>query len=298
MNLRSLLFIACSFSFALTVQAQNTEYFLSWDLVAVDGVEGMTTNRLYLNTVGPDDFLTAVVGLPDELAVISTTTTFYQNETGGVTPNSNIEVLFEMFEGLEYDSWVTIGIDQSPVGLDLEMEIATIPPSIEAWVLPFETGGDLVIDDGAWYILPGSTNGIAGDDLKVLIGQFTTDGTITGSLTFQVFADGSSSTLEEDLHTLTVPERGPDAVSVDNLTEDLGDWSLSVRADASGRCEMFGWPQGAWQAEAWGADGKLLDRSAGYSRGGQISLGSSVGVALVRVVSGGQVRVVRLLKGE
>ena len=57
-------------------------------------------------------------------------------------------------------------------------------------------GGNIAIDDpigGAWYALNGDANGIAGDDLRVLVGQFTTDGDLSGQLYCQVFIEGDGA---------------------------------------------------------------------------------------------------------
>ena len=67
-----------------------------------------------------------------------------------------------------------------------------------AWFTNFDPGGGLpggniAIDDGiggAWYALNGDANGVAGADLRVLAGQFTTTGDITGQVYVQVFIDG------------------------------------------------------------------------------------------------------------
>lgn len=284
-----------------SMEAQNESHFLSWDLIAVDGIEGMTTNRLYLNTTASDDFLTSVSGWAGFESMVQTTTSFYQNENGWVSPNSNVPELFDIFEGLEYDSWITIGIDVAPVGANLEMGIGTFPPSADVWVLPFEEGGDLLMDaDGAWYITLGSSNGISGDDLQILLGQFTTDGTITGSLNCQIFSNGiPADSLADDLYTLEIPERSADAVGVGEQLSaaSLHDWSLELRADFAGRCELFGWPSGPWLAEAWSADGRLISTRSGHGRGGQLALNEQSGVVLIRVVAGGQARVARLVKG-
>ena len=50
---------------------------------------------------------------------------------------------------------------------------------------------------GGWYILPSSTNGIAGDDQRVLLAQLTTDGEISGQLYIQVFPNGEQAQLIE-----------------------------------------------------------------------------------------------------
>ena len=54
----------------------------------------------------------------------------------------------------------------------------------------------IAIDDaigGAWYALNGDSNGVAGDDLRVLVGQFTTNGDLSGQLYCQVFIEGDGA---------------------------------------------------------------------------------------------------------
>ena len=51
----------------------------------------------------------------------------------------------------------------------------------------------LTINDdlgGVWYLLNGAANGVAGEDLKVLLGQFTTDGIMGGQMYVQFFENG------------------------------------------------------------------------------------------------------------
>ena len=67
----------------------------------------------------------------------------------------------------------------------------------QGWILGFEAGGDVVMDDpvgGAWFVTNVYTNGIAGDDLEVLLGQFTTAGDFSGTLNYQVFIHGDGDT--------------------------------------------------------------------------------------------------------
>ncbi|MEO0403723.1 MAG: hypothetical protein AAF193_02520, partial [Bacteroidota bacterium] len=61
------------------------------------------------------------------------------------------------------------------------------------WITAFLAGDDIVIDDaigGGWFALNGDINGIAGDDLRVLVGQFTTEGVLSGELYVQIFPNG------------------------------------------------------------------------------------------------------------
>ena len=72
------------------------------------------------------------------------------------------------------------------------------------WVAQFESGNAVVMDDavgGSWFILNGGANGVAGDDLRVLVAQLTTAGTLNGQLNVQVFEGGNND--NASLHTFT-----------------------------------------------------------------------------------------------
>ena len=168
----------------------------------------MTTARLYAKLVNPTDYLTSVSGWDDMVGWIETTTSFYQDSDGWVTPNNNNPLLFDLLPTLQYDTWVTIGIESAPEGAVGEIPVGVFPPENGFWVEEFEQGGDLVMDiDGAWFVTMGSSNGMAGEDLRVLVGQFTTDGVISGVLNLQVFSEGvASSDFMEDVFAITIPE--------------------------------------------------------------------------------------------
>ena len=192
----------------LIAQQTMAPYTFEWEVVAVDSIPGMTTARLYAVLNHPEDYLTSVSGWDDMVGYIETTTSFYQDEDGWVTPNNNNPLLFDILSTLRYDSWVTIGVDSAPVGADGEIPVGVFPPETSFWVDEFEAGGNLVMDiDGAWFVTMGSSNGTAGEDLRVLVGQFTTDGVISGMLNLQVFPEGVAS-LEfmDDVYSVLIPE--------------------------------------------------------------------------------------------
>jgi len=160
--------------------------------VHTDGpLQGMTTYRVYVLTDTPEDRVSAVFG--DDLfpLTISTTTSFYQDPLGAATPNGINPILFSAFPDLVYDSWVTVGIEQVPlVG---EGNVSTVQDGVQPWVTDFENGQNIEINTsvgGAWYVTSDISNGLAGDDLKVLIGQFTTDGELSGTINVAVFPEG------------------------------------------------------------------------------------------------------------
>jgi hypothetical protein len=64
---------------------------------------------------------------------------------------------------------------------------------IDPWISNFEETGTLAIQDsvgGLWFVLNNPSNAVAGPDLRVLLAQITTNGTLTGSLLIQFFQQG------------------------------------------------------------------------------------------------------------
>jgi len=153
---------------------------------------GMTTYRLYATFTNEDDFLSAVYAVPGEPLEIRTSTSFYQSSFAGNLGENVNTALFAAFPATEYDSFVTIGRAN---GDDPGSSISTIEAQTEPWLQPFVDGGDIVIDGlfgGSWFhtFSEAAVNGYAGTELKVLIGQFTTDGLLQGVINCQVFVNG------------------------------------------------------------------------------------------------------------
>ena len=201
-------------------------YGLEQEIVSFDGIAGMTTYRFYITTPNADDVVSAVSGDSDLPTLLNTTTSFYQDELGGLFPNGINPLLFSSFPSLEFDSWVTIGIDQAPDAAAGEANIALA--EAESWSAEFENGQNLAINGffgGAWYVTSDNSNGIAGDDHKVLLAQLTTDGELSGQFVVQVFPHGVGDGLG-DMVTLTF---GP-------YTDTEGPTFTSVPADVTVSC--------------------------------------------------------------
>ena len=189
----------------------NGEFFLSVEVVAdnigpVTSITGETTDltgykayRLFLNTEGSTDKLSAVYGDSDRPLTISSSSDFFQQEPygGSVPTTSYYPLLFNDFPDLAYDSWVTIGIDQQPQSG--ESEVSYIEDDDLPLSISFETDGGAIemntTTGGAWYITDAElySNGDAGADQKVLLAQLTTQGSISGQLALQVFRDGEAN---------------------------------------------------------------------------------------------------------
>ncbi len=195
-----------------SVVSSNPDYGVEVELHAVGGITGLRTYRLYITMANPTDVLSAVSGYSEYPLNISTTTDFYQylGPGGGATPATwlpDYGLLPDFADGV-YDSFVTIGIDQmASAGAGEANASLAITPG-EAWDQEFEAGNDISISSssgGAWFLSPGATNGIAGVDNRVLIGQFTTDGYLSGDLYVQVFPDGDQGLAEEIYMSWTSP---------------------------------------------------------------------------------------------
>ena len=151
---------------------------------------GMTTYRVYGLMTSESDFLGAAFGNVMEPCSLTSTTSFFQHSAGGSFGTDISAFFIGILPDLNYDSWVTIGLETSPQSGNGD-GISTIGMGGELSI--FESGEDLIVESeigGSWFVLPGSTNGIAGEDLRVLLAQVTTDGLIEGLFNLQVFIGG------------------------------------------------------------------------------------------------------------
>ena len=147
--------------------------------VNVDNGDGTWTAQIYANFSAATDELDAVFGDAQNALSISTSGSFYQNALGGATSTSINPALIPLFPSLALDSWVTIGLsDQTDnallnIGIDFS---------------GFEAGGSISTDNGSWFATPDDPQVLAGDDLRVLVGQFTMmgmDDNVSGVLNLQ-----------------------------------------------------------------------------------------------------------------
>ena len=150
---------------------------------------GMTTYRVYANTTNANDFVSAVFGDSQNPLTIASTGAIHQDPLGSNfahTVNANI---FGFLPALQYDSWVSIGI--SPTAGVTPSTLNSV--GLDAPLGTFAAGDDLVVNSsngGSWFLLYPNLEGYAGADLKVLLAQITTNGTVYGFMNLQVFVNG------------------------------------------------------------------------------------------------------------
>ncbi|MDC0600292.1 hypothetical protein OAO65_03180, partial [Flavobacteriales bacterium] len=242
---------------------------------------GMRTFRVYAVAENPSAIVSAVSGSSvDGPLVCSAPEGYYQHPLGSLTGGGILSPLFAAgFPALQYDSWVTIGIDQESSALgDNFSSISTIAAPGEDWISTFEPGLGAPGSSfeatnsvgGGWFCIPTSDNCIPDSTGAVLLGQFTSGGDVSGSLTVQFqplgagqgdlnlnIAFGSSGL---GIPTWTQPEDCPCASDTDSdgicapfdACSDLSACNYSdplnppcAYLDACGTCGGLGIPSGA-----------------------------------------------------
>ena len=186
-------------------------YSLTVEEHAVNGIPGHTTYRLYVNMEHPNDYLNSIYGESpagtSEPFVLTSTSTpnWYQNDSAG--SNLGWEILpisLNFIPELAYDSWFTIGLEFGPWN-----DFYTVAGSIGDGFWPaFNAGEDInIVSESGFSIYnspscnlpPGEAAGscspnhpaVAGEDGRVLIGQITTTGTLSGEFSVSILQNGN-----------------------------------------------------------------------------------------------------------
>ena len=173
---------------------------LEYEVVAEEGVEGMTTYRVYATFASDAIEVTAMYGTEASPWEVVPSTSFYQDELGGPTTASVNPVYFGLFPSLEFDSWVTLGA--APGDDDASGSVG-----MEAFFPSFEAGGALDVNTflgGSLYLIPGASTQAIPVDGRVLITQITTDGSTDMLVNLQI-RDPQDNSVEIAGMPLTFP---------------------------------------------------------------------------------------------
>ena len=172
---------------------------------------GTHTFRVYAQFSNPNDQLISVFGTAQNPLSVSSSTSFYQDANGGPTAAGSNPLLYPGFPNLEWDSYVTIGADDNSIngfqtaGLDFST---------------FENGSALTSNPtagGSWFVFPDQEpTAFPNTDGRVLIGQFTTDGTVTLNCNIQYRAADGTNPQAIGL-TLVFPNNCPEDINGDGL---------------------------------------------------------------------------------
>jgi hypothetical protein len=145
------------------------------DVEEVDngGAVSGKTFRIYAVMQSEGDVIDAVFGEEGKPLTISSTAPFYQHPKGSGLASEVQRFDIQNDAALAYDSWVTIGLE------DNYMNSLT---GFLIYLTEFEAGNALTTSNGAWFVTPDKRQALAPEDKRILLGQFTTSGVVTGVL--------------------------------------------------------------------------------------------------------------------
>jgi hypothetical protein len=132
------------------------------------------TYRVYIQLAGDSDQVHMVYGDEKHILEISSTQPFYQSESAGAFSTDVNRKRASEDPLVRYDSWLTIGAEDNYGNGTTNFLLLTEE---------FEKhGGPIRTSDGAWFCLPGKPQTYGGPERRVLIGQFTTTGALSGRI--------------------------------------------------------------------------------------------------------------------
>ncbi|MGB0179487.1 MAG: hypothetical protein ACPF8U_05460 [Flavobacteriales bacterium] len=208
---------------SLSMNAQDPWLGLVAETEHTEGdLAGMTTYRLYVYTQNADDFVVSCSG-DDENPLYLTSTSepaWFQHELATTALATDVNpAFFASFPEFAYDSWLTIGAEDNTASADV---IDLADPDYDAFAI-FEAGQNVAVETtvgNAWFVLPIPTNveAIAGEDLRVLVAQFTTSGDISGQIQVQIFYNGNNQDEFREVLPILTACNDPEALNYEPLS--------------------------------------------------------------------------------
>lgn len=249
---RLLLFAGCLMAFA-GAQAQFTGFSVelvqehTGDIAVLDG---HSTYRVYADFTNATDRVSALFGDAATPLTLTSETGFYQSSAGGDFGTAINEGVFGFIPELEFDSWLTIGAENSA-----QAESGISQVGMTAALAEFNAGGNLNLNTpngGSWFVTFGNSNAIAGEDLQVLVAQLTVQTAFSGSFNIQVFNEGVQA--NEEIIEASCFSTDPSAVFgctdpeatnyVDGATDQCGactyPCTLTISVNANDGTSCFG----------------------------------------------------------
>jgi hypothetical protein len=211
-----------------------------WTVIGVDLLtSGEPSYSVDVYVEVPGDWrVDAVAGNSQQQKTVASTTTFYQDVYGGPTSQSVNPDFYPLAPDLQWDSRVTIGCVDSSGNPFAENALNNI--GID-WT-DFESGGDLSVGDGTWFVLPSDqqgesrpfTDSMCGERNGVLIARLTTmeyDSEILFEALFQ--GRDENNVTWQDTAAVTITYQG-ELDCNGNGTPDACDIASGDSADSNG----------------------------------------------------------------
>lgn len=198
LNLLPITLLTASLTMTASANGAEGEVRLVVEQVDNHGLLQSSTYRIYAWLPSSQHSLHAVFADGENLLEVTSTNGFYQNAFGGATSIDINPKLEKIEPELAYDSWLTIGAENSRdnqlwnIGIDFK---------------EFNAGGALQVMDGAWFVTPTDIMSMANANQLVLLMQLTTSGVATGSLNLQGWTPNGETWREYNVHFSTTDAR-------------------------------------------------------------------------------------------
>lgn len=158
--------------------------------------EGAVTYRIYAELGSPTDFVTSVNSISGCYPMnIEANGRIWNTPLGGITAEEINASLMEFAPELEFDSFVTIGRENSSSPGASTSAVATEPSNYfglpNAWNTS-DWGPDMNLTDGVWFVTTENVSGFPqGPNNRVLLAQVTTDDALSYDLNLQVIFEST-----------------------------------------------------------------------------------------------------------
>jgi hypothetical protein len=219
--MKNLFALTAAVVFGFSAAASNVQLVVQ----AVDngGAVNGNTYRIYAELPSSQHSIHAIFADGEHMLNVTSTGSFYQSQLGGATTIDVNEAVIGIDESLAYDSWVTVGAENSSnnnlwnIGIDFAS---------------FNNGGALEVVDGAWFVVPTDVRAVADARNLVLLMQITTDGTATGTLNMQGWNPDGETWRDYDVTFTTT-----DAEVFGCTNPDASNYSVEATYD-NGNCQF------------------------------------------------------------
>ena len=219
--MKNLFALTAAVVFGFSAAASNVQLVVQ----AVDngGAVNGNTYRIYAELPSSQHSLHAIFADGEHLLNVTSTGDIYQNQLGGASTIDVNEAVVGIDETLAFDSWVTVGAENSSnnnlwnIGIDFAS---------------FNEGGALEVVDGAWFVVPTDVRAVADARNLVLLMQITTDGVATGTLNMQGWTPDGETWRDYDVTFTTT-----DAEVFGCTNPDASNYASDATYD-NGTCEF------------------------------------------------------------
>ncbi|PCJ82179.1 MAG: hypothetical protein COA49_01405, partial [Bacteroidetes bacterium] len=200
----------------------SAQYSLTVESAPAAFTPGHTIYRFYVNMADATDKFSAVYGNDQENLIINTPSgTFNSIYNAGWSASGLSPLFLGVFPDMAEDTYATIGLDGPASGTDADpslVEDANLLPTISSY---FVNGGTNLsvntLTGGSWYVLNTAANALPDANLRVVIMQITTPGTVDGIINFQVFPLGVGA----DQQQISIPFNGAGTFTAGGAPADV-----------------------------------------------------------------------------